>query len=88
MEILDTPIGTGTRIKEVFDGYWMIRNNRHGEYYGSLNHVVKVALNMGLQKDDLEYSISEMGRTGHNVAEFGMFGTFLYTHKEDNKASA
>lgn len=81
--MLDKPIGTGTTIRRLDDGIFTIKNSNLGSASGNSERIREIAINLGLQKPDVNEAFHNLIHSEHNVANFGMFGTLIYTMREE-----
>ena len=81
-DLITKTIGTGTTIKNLGD-QWSLKNSKHGIFFGTMEKIMDIGEQIGLDSDDLDYAICTMLKMNHNVAEFGLYGTFMYTSKEE-----
>jgi hypothetical protein len=56
----------------------------HKHYcHGSIDLVANFMIMHGVKSNEIDYSVSEMARYDHNIAEFGVNGYFLFTDKQN-----
>lgn len=53
-------------------------------YMAGLDLTIKRAIRLGINPEDLSHAFEQFIREGHNEAQFGMFGSFLYSLNIDN----
>lgn len=53
-----------------------------GAFEGHKDVIFAKAESLGVQPQDLPLAVDEMMRKGHNVAEFGIGGGFIFTKKD------
>lgn len=58
-----------------------IHSSHFGAYEGNLTQVTEKAIEMGIEQDELTYAYETMNKNRDTVAEFGINGSFLYSHK-------
>ena len=75
-------IKLGTKIKRNLNGTWRITNHVTGVFIGSLEQVIERGMRSGITEEELEYGISTMVERSHNVADFGVWGTFMFSVNE------
>jgi len=59
---------------------YQIHSKRDGAWEGDLMSISKKAVEMGLDQEELTKAYETMIRTKDLVAEFGINGTFMYSH--------
>lgn len=67
------------RLKKISETVYQIHSKYKGAFEGSLNSIVKKAVEMGVDVDEVETALVEMMKNDHKVAEFGMFGSFMWS---------
>lgn len=60
---------------------YQIHSKGFGAFAGPGRIIMRKAMEMGIGPHELSIALSEMDKYSHNVAEFGIFGGFLYTKK-------
>lgn len=51
----------------------------------SIRALFAYSIAFGLEFDDIEYAVIEMERQGHDYAEFGIWGSLIYTKRTVNE---
>jgi len=59
-----------------------IHSSKFGAYSGPFIKICRRAIEMGVRKDDIECALDEMAKNDHTVAEFGIFGRFIFTKEK------
>lgn len=61
---------------------FQIHSSNRGAFEGSLKEVwQKMHWDFEIDNKEIRYALAEMERKSHNVADFGIFGSFLFTTK-------
>ena len=75
------------RIKYIQDTRkYQIHSSRSGAFEGTLTQVTEKAIEIGMSQDELVFAYQVMSENKDTIAEFGLNGCFLYSHK-GNKAA-
>lgn len=61
---------------------YQIHSSNYGAFEGDLVSITKKAIEMGLDQDELTTAYETMNENKDTVAEFGINGTFMYSHKK------
>lgn len=69
------------RLKLLKNGQYQIHSKTGVAYEGCRELVTLKALELGIKRDELEFAFFDLDLYGHNCAEFGIFGSMLYTRK-------
>ena len=70
------------RIKYVIEKRkYEIHSSQFGAFEGTLVQVTEKALEMGISQDELTEAYEIMNDNRDTVAEFGINGSFMYSHK-------
>lgn len=79
--------GTGPfRLKMVDYDVFQIHSPK-GAFEGRRDAIFMKAESLGIKPEDLPVAVDEMMKKGHNVAEFGIGGGFMFTKKESLNAA-
>lgn len=70
------------RLRDLKNGTYQIHSKKHGAFEGPLNPIFWKAVNWGVSMKDLNYAVKELERSGHDYADFGILGGFLFTRKK------
>ena len=71
------------RIKFVLNTFnYELHSSEKGAFEGDLNSITNKAIEIGMRPDELTVAYQTMAKNKHTVAEFGMNGTFMYSHKK------
>ena len=76
--------GAGFRLRYVpGKDLYQIHSGEHGAFEGPLRLIwQKMVWEFEIENSEIRYALSEMADKGHNVANFGIFGGFLFTTKD------
>lgn len=70
------------RIKFIPEKFlYQIHSRRDGAFEGDLKSITIKAIQMGLDQSELDQAYRTMNKNKDTVAEFGINGTFMYSHK-------
>lgn len=61
---------------------YQLHSSRYGAFEGDLVSISKKAIEMGLSQDELTVAYEVMVKNKDLVAEFGINGSFMYSHNE------
>jgi len=62
---------------------FQVHTENYGAFEGSLKEIwQKMHWDLEIENKEIRYALAEMERNKHNVAEFGIFGSFLFTKKD------
>ena len=61
---------------------YQLHSRRDGAFEGDLTSISKKAIEMGLSQDELTIAYTVMNENKHLVAEFGINGSFMYSHNK------
>lgn len=75
------------RLRDLKNGRFQLHVKNGPAYEGGLRSIAKQAAIVGLRLEEIELAVLELERTGHDYAEFGVFGRFMYTLKNERKAA-
>lgn len=75
--------GKSCRIRDLKNGKYQIHFYSGEAFEGSLQQITRLALRKALEFKSFENAIVEMEQTGNTYAEFGIFGTLLYTAQDE-----
>lgn len=65
---------------------YQIHSRNFGAFEGTLTDITWKAIEMGIEQEELTYAYKVMSENKDTVAEFGINGSFLYSHKGKNAA--
>lgn len=74
------------RLRDLKNGSYQIHVANGTAFEGSLKAIVKKCVELRLRLPEVQEAIIELHRLNHDYAEFGVFGTFMYT-MQDRKAA-
>lgn len=76
--------GAGFRLRYVPEtDMYQIHSGEHGAFEGPLRSIwQKMHWDFEIANSEVRYALEEMANKGHNVANFGIFGTFIFTQKD------
>lgn len=69
------------RLKILNNGLYQIHSRDMGAFEGTPNIIKQKAIEIGIQPEELNYAENLMKTLGDDIAEFGYYGTFLFTDK-------
>ncbi len=75
------------RLRDLKDGNYQIHSTR-GAFEGPKEMILRKTLELGIISTELEFAIGDMYRRDHNTAEFGVCGTFIYSHNDSKRQVA
>lgn len=75
------------RLRDLKNGKFQIHVKDGEAYEGTLNMILRQCLKIGLDLNEVETAILELEFMGHDYAEFGVFGTFMYSMMDEEKAA-
>lgn len=58
---------------------YQIHSRTSGAFEGNLWEIKQKACQMGLESREFDMAVHEMIKYGHSVAEFGIYGKFIFT---------
>jgi len=61
---------------------YQIHSRKYGAFEGNLKDITKRAMIIGLDQSELTLAYEVMNKNKHTVAEFGINGTFMYSHNK------
>ncbi len=62
---------------------YQIHSDNDGAFEGPLRLIwQKMHWEFEIANSEIRYALEEMANKGHNVANFGIFGTFIFTQKD------
>lgn len=68
------------RLRDLKNGLYQIHSSRHRPAYeGTPKSVFALAVQIGVQQDDLVYAVNFLNKNGHDYADFDDSGRFLNT---------
>jgi hypothetical protein len=75
--------GSGFRLRHIPEkNLYQIHSGQFGAFEGPLRLIwQKMHWEFEIPNGEIRFALSEMAEKGHNVANFGIFGTFMYTDK-------
>lgn len=89
MNISFTRGGKGPyRLKKLSPVVYQIHVAAGPAYEGSKMDIIRMATALGLEIDELEIAVGEMRKLGHDIAEFGIGGKFMYTRLDPKRKAA
>ena len=77
-------------LKKINDYIYLLHSNSYGvlDYKGSLKEVVSyMVINLDFNIDEVEFALVELLKRDDDVANFGVYKTFIYSHKSWEKVA-
>lgn len=75
------------RLKKINDSIFQIHSKTGPAYEGTKAMIWAVSERMGVRRPDLDEALDEMEKLGHDTAEFGIGGGFIYTSNSKKKVA-
>lgn len=75
------------RLRDLKNGKYQIHVNNGPAFEGTMKVIVKKCVELKLHLDEVEEAIVDLSRLGHDYAEFGVFGHYMYTLRDEKKAA-
>ena len=68
------------KLKKISKNSWELHTSKHGAWRGSLRDVwQKMVFQIGIQNSEVRFALQEMDFNDHNVAHFGIMGSFIFS---------
>ena len=74
------------RLRDLKNGVYQIHKKDGEAFEGTLKAIFRASVELGVRVPDFELAVNEMTKNGHDYAEFGIFGRFIYS-ATDRKAA-
>jgi len=59
-----------------------IHSSKYGAFSGPFLKIYRKAVEMGVEPLEIKYALEEFAKNDHNVAEFGIWGKFIFSKSE------
>lgn len=74
------------RLRDLKNGLFQIHSQRHRQAFeGTPRSIFATAVKMGVDQRELVTAVNELQKSGHDYADFGIQGRFLFTRKNGEK---
>ena len=77
--------GAMYRLRDLKDGMYQIHSKKQGAMEGPLQPIFRQAIEWGVVPKDLIYAIRHLKSSGDDYADFGIFGSFIFSMKDKKK---
>lgn len=67
------------RVRSLKNGTFQFHMQNGPAFVGSRLAITTTAVDFGVDADELEFALAEMVKLDHDYAEFGIYGTFLFS---------
>lgn len=74
------------RLRDLKNGLWQIHVSNGPAYEGTFSKIYRECVRLGLPHKEIEDAVVELRNNEDDYAEFGVFGTFMFTMR-DKKAA-
>lgn len=75
-------------LRDLKNGLYQIHSAKHGAFKGALNSTFWEAVKWGVEAKELNYAVKHLAESGDDYADFGVFGSFIFSSKNsDQKVS-
>lgn len=74
------------RLRSLGNNKYQVHKNSGPAFEGTRKLILRAAVEMGINAADFRYAIKEMRKYGHDYADFGVYGRFLYTQSDRKTA--
>ena len=61
---------------------YQIHSSRQGAFEGSIKEITLKAIKMGITQEELTLAYLDMAENKHSVAEFDIYGRYIFTKKK------
>ncbi len=73
------------RLRDLKNGLYQIHSTKHGAFEGTLNPIFWEAVKWGVEAKELNYAVKHLNESGDDYADFGVFGSFMFSSKDSTK---
>lgn len=74
------------RLRDLKNGKFQIHVNNGPAYEGTLKQILRECKRFRMNLDEVEIAIMELHRLDDDYAEFGIFGSFMFTMRDEKAA--
>lgn len=69
------------RIRDLKNGFYQVHKKDGQAFEGTPNLLFKKAIELGIQEKELIKAVNKLEETGHDFADFGIYGTLSFIGK-------
>jgi hypothetical protein len=67
------------------DDEYILKTKQNAVFCSTQGKLIKVMFELGVNSDEIEYGLSELIRNDHNVANYGINKTFIFSKNVDKE---